>query len=147
MQHVCEGLNGVHSAKLPYGRDGAYARETGTRTMQIITGEAAEATQLHPLVRVHPVTGAKALFCSPTYTIGLAVGTQCMTSDEGYAILTFLFRHIVEERFLYRHRWAENMLLMWDNRRMLHFAEGGYDGHLRLLHRTTLAGEAPIKGH
>jgi len=140
MQSLCEGLNAVHSAKLPYGRDGAYARESGTRTMQIITGEAAEATQLHPLVRVHPVTGKKALFCSPTYTIGL----EGMTHDEGYAILGFLFKHITQPQFIYRHHWAPDMLLIWDNRRMLHFAEGGYDGHLRLLHRTTVAGEPPI---
>lgn len=140
MQTLCLGLNAVHSAKLPYGRDGSYARETGTRTMQIITGEAAEATQLHPLVRAHPVTGAPALFCSPVYTIGI----EGMTHDEGYAILGFLFKHITQPQFIYRHHWAPDTLLMWDNRRMLHFAEGGYDGHLRLLHRTTVAGEPPI---
>jgi len=140
MQKLCSGLNAVHSARLPYGRDGAYANETGTRTMQIITGEAAEGTQIHPLVRVHPLTGQPALYCSPTYTIGL----EGMTSDEGYAILGFLFKHITQPQFIYRHHWAPDMLLMWDNRRMLHFAEGGYDGHLRLLHRTTVAGEAPI---
>ncbi len=140
MQALCEGLNAVHSAKLPYGRNGAYAKETGTRTMQIITGEAAESTQLHPLVRVHPVTGKKALFASPTYTIGL----DGMTQDEGYAILGFLFKHITQPQFIYRHKWSPDTLLIWDNRRMLHFAEGGYDGHLRLLHRTTVAGESPI---
>ena len=135
---LCDGLTAVHSAKLPYGRDGLYARETGTRTMQIVTGEAAEATQAHPLVRVHPVTRRRALYCSPVYTIGLAG----MSVAEGYAILGHLFKVIVEERFLYRHRWAVDTLLMWDNRCTLHYAEGGYDGHLRVMHRTTVAGEA-----
>jgi len=32
------------------------------------------------------------------------------------------------------------MLVMWDNRSVLHMATGGYDGHERLLHRTTVAG-------
>jgi taurine dioxygenase len=31
------------------------------------------------------------------------------------------------------------MLLMWDNRSVLHSASGGYQGYKRLLHRTTIA--------
>ena len=64
------GSTALHSARLPYGRDGVYAHETARRTMQIVTGEAAEAVQAHPLVRIHPVTGRRALYCSPVYTIG-----------------------------------------------------------------------------
>ncbi len=139
-QHLCDGLNAVHSARLPYGRDGIYATETTKRTMQIITGEAAEATQVHPLVRVHPVTGRRALYCSPVYTIGI----EGMTRDEGYAILGHLFQRIVEPQFIFRHRWAADTLLMWDNRCTLHLAEGGYDGHQRVMHRTTVAGEAVL---
>ena len=142
-QRLCDGLTALHSARLPYGRDGVYANETAARTMEIVTGEAAEAVQAHPLVRVHPVTGRRALYCSPVYTIGLAG----MTRDEGYAILGHLFRHITEPPFLFRHRWAPDTLLMWDNRVTLHFAEGGYDGHLRVMHRTTVAGEAVIGTH
>ena len=139
-QRLCNGLTALHSARLPYGRDGVYARETAARTMQIITGEAAEAVQAHPLVRIHPVTGRRALYCSPVYTIGL----EGMTQDEGYAILGFLFKLITEPRFVFRHHWAKDTLLIWDNRVTLHFAEGGYDGHLRVMHRTTVAGEAVI---
>jgi taurine dioxygenase len=139
-QRLCDGLTALHSARLPYGRDGVYARETAARTMQIITGEAAEAVQAHPLVRIHPVTGRRALYCSPVYTIGL----EGMTQDEGYAMLGFLFKLITEPRFVFRHHWAKDALLIWDNRVALHFAEGGYDGHLRVMHRTTVAGEAVI---
>ncbi len=139
-QRLCDGVNAVHSARLPYGRDGIYATETTKRTMQIITGEAAEATQVHPLVRVHPVTGRRALYCSPVYTIGI----EGMTRDEGYAILGHLFKIIIEPQFIFRHHWAADTLLIWDNRCTLHFAEGGYDGHLRVMHRTTVAGEAVL---
>ncbi|WP_426163509.1 TauD/TfdA dioxygenase family protein [Sandarakinorhabdus sp. DWP1-3-1] len=137
-QRLCDSLTALHSARLPYGRDGVYANETASRTMTIITGEAAEAVQAHPLVRVHPATGRRALYCSPVYTIGI----EGMTRDEGYAILGHLFQRIIEPQFLFRHRWAPDTLLIWDNRCTLHFAEGGYDGHLRVMHRTTVAGEA-----
>jgi len=36
------------------------------------------------------------------------------------------------------------MVLMWDNRCSMHFAEAGYDGHLRVMHRTTVRGEVPV---
>ena len=64
--------------------------------------------------------------------------------EEAKAILGFLFAHLTQERFIYRHKWREQMLLMWDNRCTMHFAEGGYDGHLRLMHRTTVAGDLPV---
>ena len=51
---------------------------------------------------------------------------------------------MVKDEFVYRHTWEQNMLVIWDNRSTMHFAEGGYDGHLRLMHRTTLAGDRPF---
>ena len=66
-----EGLMAIHSANLPYGSKGLFAQETEKRTMKIISSTKAETKQLHPLVRTHPVTGRKALFVSPTYTIGI----------------------------------------------------------------------------
>jgi taurine dioxygenase len=44
-----------------------------------------------------------------------------------------------QEQFQYRHQWQPNMLVMWDNRSVLHRATGGYEGHDRLLHRITIA--------
>lgn len=140
MQRMLEGLRAVHSATRAYGTKGVFARETEKRTMQIITSEEAEKTQVHPLVRTHPVTGRKALFVSPVYTVGV----EGMTDKEAGAILGFLFAHITQPEFIFRHKWSEGTLLMWDNRCTVHFAEGGYDGHLRLMHRTTVAGDTPF---
>ena len=138
---LIDGLTAIHSAGLPYGRDGVYARETEKRSLVIKPGEAAEALQAHPLVRVNVETGRRSVFASPVYTVGI----DGMTMDEGYAILMFLFKRMEEARFIHRHRWRTNMLLMWDNSQLNHFADGGYDGHLRVMHRTTLAG-GPVVG-
>ncbi|MFN4353108.1 TauD/TfdA dioxygenase family protein [Parvibaculum sp.] len=139
MKKVLSGLTAVHSAALPYGPNGVFAQETEKRTMKILVSKDAEKTWPHPLVRTHPVTGRKALFVSPVYTVGI----EGMTHAESAAILGFLYTHMTQDQFVYRHKWRENMLTMWDNRCTLHFADGGYDGHLRVMHRTTVAGDVP----
>jgi taurine dioxygenase len=139
-QAMLAPLQAVHSARQSYGTKGVFAKETQARTLQIIVSEEADGSLTHPLVRTHPVTGRKALYVSPVYTVGI----EGMTPEEAKATLSFLFAHLTQEQFIYRHKWREQMLLMWDNRCTMHFAEGGYDGHLRLMHRTTVAGDVPV---
>lgn len=139
-QAMIAPLRAVHSAARPYGPRGSFAREKGRTGMTILPSETAEVTRVHPLVRFQPESGARALFVNPVYTIGI----KDLTDEESAALLGFLFAHMVQERFVYRHAWRANMLNMWDNRRALHQATSGYDGHLRLMHRTTVAGERPL---
>lgn len=140
MKDLLAPLRAVHSASRAYGTQGVFARETEKRTMQIVVSPEADKTHAHPLVRTHPVSNRKALFVSPVYTVGI----EGMTPEESQAILGFLFKHMTQDAFIFRHRWAKDTLLIWDNRRTVHFAEGGYDGHLRVMHRTTVAGEVPV---
>jgi taurine dioxygenase len=140
MQRMLEGLRTIHSAKRPYGPNSGYARETAQRSMTMLSSVEAEKTHVHPLVRTHPVTGRKALFVNPVYTLAV----EGMTEAESAALLGFLFTHMTQDEFVYRHRWRVNMLTMWDNRCALHNATGGYDGHRRVMHRTTVAGDVPV---
>jgi taurine dioxygenase len=128
-------LMGVHSARRGYAPDGQYGAKDVGRSMAIVWSDTAMATQLHPLVKVHPETGRRALFLSPGYTIGI----DGMEHAEAQALLAELYRYQVEERFVYRHRWSPGMVTMWDNRSVVHAATGGYEGHRRLLRRITLA--------
>jgi taurine dioxygenase len=129
---------GVHSARRGYARDGMYGERDKGRSMAIKFDDSALATQTHPIARVHPETGRIALYVSPGYTIGI----EGMAEAEAQPLLMELFRHQVRDDFVYRHRWQPGMLLMWDNRCVIHAATGGYDGHARLLHRITLAERA-----
>ncbi|MBV6659743.1 TauD/TfdA family dioxygenase [Pseudomonas yamanorum] len=140
MKGCLNNLVAIHSARMPYGKEGLFAKETASRSMKIVASEEAEKTWPHPLVRVHPVTFRKALYVSPVYTLGI----QGMTQGESTALLSYLYQHMVQEKYVYHHRWAANMLTLWDNRCTLHNAEGGYDGYQRIMHRTTLAGERPV---
>ncbi|MEZ5557369.1 MAG: TauD/TfdA family dioxygenase [Pseudomonadales bacterium] len=136
---LLEGLRAVHSARRPYSHEGYTAGRGAERSMRILPSDEAYATQLHPVVRTHPETGRKALWVNAVYTIGI----DGMAEEEGRALIRRLCDHATSERFVYRHRWAPNMLTMWDNRCVQHCAQGGYDGHRRVMHRTTVAGDAP----
>ena len=138
MQALLRDKQGIHSARRGYARDGMYGERDAGRSMAIRHGDDALATQTHPIARVHPETGRTALFVSPGYTIGI----EGMADAQAQPLLMELFRHQVRDDFVYRHRWQPGMLLLWDNRCVIHAATGGYDGHARLLHRITLAERA-----
>lgn len=140
MKALLAPLRAIHSATRPYGAQGMYAKETVQRTMKILYSEEADKQHSHPLVRTHGESGRKALYVSPTYTIGI----EGLTEMETDAVLGFLYKHLLQPKYQYRHKWRPGMVLMWDNRRSMHFAEGGYDGHLRVMHRTTVRGEVPV---
>ena len=136
-----EDLNGIHSAKLPYADDGFYALEGKERTMKIKSSRSANKQHLHPVVREHKDTKRKSLFVNPVYTVGI----EGMTDMEAFTFLSEIFDHMTQDKYIYRHQWDSDMLIMWDNRSVMHMAEGGYDGYERLMHRITIAGESPIK--
>ncbi|OWY62123.1 taurine dioxygenase [cyanobacterium TDX16] len=130
-----DGLHGVHSARRGYAKQGLYGDRDEGRSMAIVASDEALATQTHPLVRTHPETGRKALFCSLAYTIGI----EGMDEAEANLLLGELYGYQAAEERTYRHRWAPGMVVLWDNRNLLHAATGGYEGHRRELHRLTIA--------
>ena len=134
MKTFLQDKQGVHSARRGYSRQGRYGEKDEGRSMAIKFDDSALATQLQPVARRHPETGRTALYVSPGYTIGIAG----LPEDEAQALLAELFAHQGQERFVYRHRWQQGTLLMWDNRCLVHAATGGYQGHRRLLHRITV---------
>lgn len=129
-----EGKKAIHSAKNAYSPKGMYGAGDIGRSMDIRPSDEAEATHAHPFIRIHPETGCESLFgCA-----GYIVGVEGMDQQEGWDLVTEVYRWQTRPEFQYRHRWQKGMLLMWDNRCTLHMATGGYAGHDRLLHRTTI---------
>ena len=127
----------IPSAAPGYAPDGAPgdADQKQGRSMKILPSERALETCEHPLVRTHHETGKRALFSSAAYIKGF-VG---LDKEESDALLMELYAHQSQPEFVYAHRWQPGMLVMWDNRSVLHAATGGYDGYDRLLHRTTIS--------
>lgn len=137
-----EGQQAIHSAKLAYAPDGMYGEEdaAGDRSMNIRPSRDAELTQLHPMIREHEESGALALYGC----IGYIIGFHGMADDAALELLLELHEWQTREEFIYRHQWEEGMLVMWDNRSVLHRATAGYEGQHRLLHRTTIGAGAPL---
>ncbi len=138
-----EGKLAVHSARGGYAPSGMYgeADQQTDRSMDIRPSDEAMATQLHPIVREHPETGQLGVFGCIGYVIGIDGMRDDPDDPDGRSLLFDLYEWQTRDEFVYRHRWEPNMLVMWDNRSVLHKATGGYAGHERLLHRTTIGAE------
>lgn len=125
----------IHSAQLAYAPTGAYGDNDAGRSMDIVPDESAFETQEHPIIRAHPETGRLGLFSCFGYIIAI----KDVPQSEAQSKLMELYIWQSKEEFIYSHKWDADMLIMWDNRSLLHCATGGYEGHDRLLHRTTIA--------
>jgi taurine dioxygenase len=132
-----EGKNAIHSALIPYSPGGGYGdkdREMG-RSMDIRASDEAFSKQLHPIIKKHPETKREGIYG----TIGYIIGIDGMDNQDAMKLLMELSAWQCLGEFVYKHKWKKDMLIMWDNRSVLHRATGGYEGQERLLHRTTVA--------
>jgi len=92
----------------------------------------------HPLVHRHPVTGQRCLLLSP-HTMSAVEG---MEAKEGRALLDELIAHAIQDKYVYRHVWAKDDVIMWDNRCTMHSVEPFDNASVRrIMHRVTLVGE------
>lgn len=95
--------------------------------------------EVHPVVRTHPETGSPALFVNEHFTTRIVD----MPPDESDALLSALYAHATEPRFVYRHHWLPDDLVFWDNRSVQHLATGCPPDQRRRLYRTTIEGDEP----
>jgi taurine dioxygenase len=117
LQELCDGLTALHNAE-PHGKP--------------------ESMAVHPVVRVHPVTGRKALYVNEHFTRRIVE----LSSAESDVLLRHLCAWVHEPRFTVRYRWSEGTVAMWDNRATQHFVLGDFDGE-RVIQRVTVMGDAP----
>jgi taurine dioxygenase len=95
----------------------------------------ADPEAVHPVVRVHPVTGRKCLYVSEGYTVKI-IG---LPEDESRDLIAELVAHCTKPEFQYRHNWRAHDLVMWDDCSTQHKATFDYALPLRRrMHRTTV---------
>ncbi|KAF9522316.1 hypothetical protein CPB83DRAFT_918383 [Crepidotus variabilis] len=130
-QKYLESLYVVHSAAQQ--ADGQKAAGLPIRRPPIET--------VHPLVRVHPVTGWKSVYVNP----GFSRYIRDVPKVESDFVLNFLYRQISENPdFQVRFRWETNSVAFWDNRIVTHSATYDIWPATRHALRATPHGERPI---
>ena len=116
-------------------------REFGAREALSEAIKADNPDVIHPLIRTHPADGRKALWPS-TGTVVEVVG---MPNPEGLDLVQDLVDFATQDRFVYRHKWREGDVLMWDNRCTLHTGTLFDDTkYFREMHRLWVRGDRPF---
>ena len=115
MKELCEGLTALHNA-LPHNRP--------------------EIMTVHPVVRVHPETGRKALYVNEHFTRRIVE----MNAEESDMLLRHLTQWVAKERFTVRYNWTPGCIGIWDNRCTQHFVLNDFDGE-RVIQRVTVSGD------
>jgi taurine dioxygenase len=117
MREFCEGLSALHDAH-PHGNP--------------------DKMSIHPVVRVHPVTGRKSLFVNEHFTRRIVE----LSHDESDVQLRFLTRWAVNPNFTLRYQWSQGTIAIWDNRCTQHCVLNDFEGD-RLIQRVTVMGDEP----
>ena len=117
LRELCDGLTAVHDATA-HGRP--------------------EKTAVHPVVRVHPVSGKRSLFVNEHFTRRIVE----LSHEESTLLLDYLTGWVQNPRFTVRYRWRPGTMAMWDNRCTQHFVVNDFEGE-RVIQRATVMGDEP----
>jgi taurine dioxygenase len=136
VKRTLEGRRAVHSYVYRYRRLQKLSPWRADLTQKQID-EVPEVE--HPVIRVHPESGRKALFVSEGFTSHI-VG---LSKDESDALLRYLHEHAIRAENIYRHQWRAHDMVFWDNRSTVHYAPITPQHLRRTLYRTTVEGDVP----
>lgn len=92
---------------------------------------------LHPAVFLYKDLGRKAFNISPHPAFGI----YGMENEEGDALLREAIKCGIDDAKAYFHEWEPDQMVVWDNWRLLHCAEGGPPDEERWLERAQIAGD------
>lgn len=137
------GAKGVYSPRLVHGQGGAYAEEAARSDLGDDYGgggQRAEAEVEHPLLRTHPDTGRKSIYCTLAHTLRI-VG---LTREASLPLLQELEQRATADHHVTRLHWTPGTLAIWDNRCLFHYALNDYHGQRRHMRRVIVRGDRPF---
>jgi taurine dioxygenase len=137
MRAFISGLEAIHDLK-PFRALFGDSEEDRRKLQRF---ELLYPLQVHPVVRVHPVSGRKVLFVNPQFAIAI----KDMDERDSRSLLDQLFQQALIPEYQFRLRWAPNTVAMWDNRATQHYAIHDYYPQRRIMERVTIRG-GPVVG-
>lgn len=136
IRHLVDELLAVHDGEEAFGEG---LRKLGeARWNEDVFTEFTPVE--HPVVRTHPVSGKRALWVNPEFTQYI----KGVSKRESDAILSLLYQHMVDQKFLVRYHWKTGDVGLWDNRATMHYVVVDYGREHRLIQRVTLRGDRPF---
>lgn len=138
LRNLADGLWAVHSNVRDYAAvNDADLDEETRRHYAMFT--SIEYETVHPVVRVHPLTGERGLFIG-----GFAQQVRGLRTDESRDVLRLLQAYVTRPEHILQWRWSPNELVLFDNRITQHYGVDNYDRLPRRLRRVTVAGDIPV---
>ena len=137
LRAFADTLQAVHTNDYDYAVPKENETEEGRRRRAVFT--SIKFQTVHPVVRVHPLTGERGLFIG-----GFAQRIVGLSGGESRKILDLLQDYVTRPENVLRWRWSPNQLVLFDNRITQHYAIDNYDDQPRRLHRVTVAGDIPV---
>jgi len=134
IQRLCDELHAVHQNFLPLTRG---ELPSGLKKQF----QSQDLRAVHPVVRVHPETGEKAIFVNPNFTDHIVE----LSRKEGNHILELLYEQLATPSYTCRFRWQPGSIAFWDNRATCHIVPTDVPpGARRSMQRITIAGDVPV---
>lgn len=140
LKAVLDKLQVVYSGKDIWSKNEKLPPEKRLRLREVHGYGEDELENIHPAVRIHPVTGRKALFATTAY-FKRFVGWN---EEDSRALLNYLQSLAQYLHFQCRVKWKKDTLIVWDNRFLLHRGVHDFTLEKRHLIRTTIIGERPL---
>ena len=137
MKAMLHGLRAVNSAA--HRKGGGRAAGNAYQSVKLVGQDNMNLEGIHPVVRMHPETGRKALYVNALHTVRFDGWTEA----ESKPLLDVLYRHKERPEFTCRYRWQANTYTIWDNRAAQHLAVNDYHGFRREMHRLSIEGGVP----
>jgi taurine dioxygenase len=128
-QSTLYGLDGIHDYPAAYRSRGVDMSDIPGFEMPM---------RIHPIVRRHPETGRTGLFITEHMS-----AVEGLSEDESSELLAKLLGVCIHPERIYRHRWSVGDLIIWDNRSMIHRAQGCESRYPRVMHHVRVAGSEP----
>ena len=133
LKKLADGLRAVHRFSPPDGSTATEDYERRVKRRPLVTE--------HPVVRVHPETGEKALYVNPGFTTHLVD----VSPHESRRLLGLFYDELARPEYTVRFKWEPGSIAFWDNRSTVHLAPTDLTSdHDRRLYRVTLVGDVPV---
>ncbi|MGW5847832.1 TauD/TfdA dioxygenase family protein [Streptomyces sp. NPDC055254] len=138
LRALADGLRAVHSNEYDYAALRPDALPEALAQYREVFTSTTFLTD-HPVVRVHPETGERALLLG-----NFVQRISGLTGRDSRALLDLFQAHIESPENTVRWQWRTGDVAIWDNRATQHYGVDDSDEHERTLRRVTVDGDVPV---